>query len=244
MMRAPDEAGGNRWLLAAAGLGVAVIVALALLQIVQPSDDESARARSAPGPGSDRAKNDNASPASAGVQPTTPNMRTLPVAEAPTVVDAKAPPIEAPPIEAPPTEPPPDPVPRDTTKPVSVPPAPPVTSKRDGETIALEQAAREGRLVVVGKLFAAKTDSETTTWHEAAARCRAKQVAGVGGFRLPTRGELRRVRGAKVLESTSYWSRDKGEAGDEAFTIDGGSGNEVVYLLEEPNGAAICVRNR
>jgi len=125
-----------------------------------------------------------------------------------------------------------------------VPPAPPVTSKRDAETLALEQAAREGKLVVVGKLWVVKTGSETTTWHEASSRCRTKQVAGVGGFRLPTRSDLRRLRGAKLLESTSYWSRDKGEAGDEAFTIDGGSGNEVVYLLEEPNGAAICVRTR
>lgn len=246
VVRSADEPGGNRWLLAAAGLGVAVIVALALLQIVQPQAEPSARERSAPFSASDRAKNDGASPASAGVQPTVPNARALPVAETPTVVEAKAPPPASDPppmdpIDTPPTE---AAVAADATKAASVPPAPPVTSKRDAETTLFDHAAREGKLDVVGRLWVAKISSETTTWHEAASRCRTKQVAGVGGFRLPTRSDLRRLRNAKVLEATSYWSRDKGEAGDEAFTLDGGSGNELVYLLEEPNGAAICVRTR
>jgi hypothetical protein len=244
IVRGPEESGGNRWLLAAAGLGVAVILALALLQIVQPKDDAVASDRTPAGAGTERAKNDDAAPASAGVQPTAPNLRTLPVADAPVAGDAKAEPstpvADTPPstpeIAAPPSDPPP------SSKPSSVPPAPPVTSKRDADALALEQAARDGKLTAIGKLYVVKIGTDTTTWNEAASNCRSKSVAGVGGFRLPSRGELRRLRSAKVLDGASYWSRDKGEAGDEAFTVDGGSGNEVVYLIEEPNGAAICVR--
>jgi len=123
-------------------------------------------------------------------------------------------------------------------------PPPPVTTKREADAATLDAAVRDGKLKQVGKLFVVTTGSDTMTWAEASSRCRGKTVAGVGGFRLPWRSELRRLRSAKVLASTSYWSKDKGEAGDEAFTIDGGSGNEVAYLLEEPNGAAICVKPR
>ncbi|HET6583937.1 MAG TPA: hypothetical protein VFG69_10820 [Nannocystaceae bacterium] len=252
VVRVTDEPGGNRWLLAAAGLGVAVIVALALLQIVQPKDDQVARERSPLPAGAEPTH--AAAPASAGVQPT--HERTLPVGEPPRTTTASDPtaspttasdPTDGGPSPTPdakvavetPVEPPPK-----TKSSPSLPPAPPLTSKRDAETAALEQAARDGKLDVVGKLFVVRAGSETTTWPEAAAHCRGKVVAGHGGFRLPSRAELRRLRGAKILGGASYWSRDKGEAGDEAFTVDGSSGNEVVYLLEEPNGATICVRTK
>ncbi len=244
LVRAAEESGGNRWLLAAAGLGVAVILALALLQIVQPREETVASERTPAG--TERAKVDGTSPANAGVQPSPPSAPPLPVAETSAIADTKAATPAPGPTDAPPSPKteaavPPEP---DTGKPSSVPPAPPVTSKRDADAIALEQAAREGKLTALGKLWVVKVGTDTTTWNEAAGNCRSKLVAGVGGFRLPSRSELRRLRSAKVLGGASYWSRDKGEAGDEAFTVDGSSGNEVVYLLEEPNGAAICVRNR
>lgn len=239
LVRAPEESGGNRWLLAAAGLGVAVILALALLQVVQPREDAVASDRTP-----ERAKETDPSPANAGVQPAPPSTDPLPVADTPAVADTKAKAPAPSPTEVTPVEAAVPPDPPDAGKPSSVPPAPPVTSKRDADAIALEQAARDGKVTALGKLWVVKVGTDTTTWNEAAGNCRSKLVAGVGGFRLPSRSELRRLRSAKVLGGASYWSRDKGEAGDEAFTVDGSSGNEVVYLLEEPNGAAICVRNR
>lgn len=228
----PPEPRGNRWLLVFAGLGVAGMVALALMQVISsgnevPPVDEATRSRPAA-----LREPATAPPVREPVQVADPT--ALPAPTEPAVPKAPERPVP-PPVEDPPVA--------DTpTNSEKVPPAPPkAMSKRDAETAALLLAAAEGKVSRVGRLFVVRGGEESLTWDEAVAFCRSRKVAGVAGFRLPGRNELRRLKAAGLLGAATFWSRNKGESGDDAFAIDGASGAENLYLLIEPSGRVACI---
>jgi hypothetical protein len=119
-------------------------------------------------------------------------------------------------------------------------PPPPTKSAGDGQ---LEAAIAEGRIRELGALLLVNTGPSTVTWDEAASRCSRRKVAGLGNWKLPTKGQLVELRRAKLLAPGSYWSRSTvGE--DEAFVVDAGSGEASQWLKMEPNGRVVCVRQR
>ena len=123
-----------------------------------------------------------------------------------------------------------------------VPPPPKgAVSKRDIEEAALSLAVQEGKLAHAGKLFVLRTTGEELTWSEANGRCAGRRINGVGGFHLPSGNEIKRLRGARLVGTGTWWTRKKAAA-DEAIAIDAASGATHVYLTIEPAGRAICVR--
>ncbi len=230
---------GNRWLLAFAVLGVAGLVALALMQVnsevsdVAPMvDPRGAQPIAAAGHSED--------PPRKGVRPAK-IADTKPDAVPKSDRKAQVPPDDS--ADDSPEGPEVDPDEKATpTNSEKTPPAPPKTmSKRDAETAALLLAAAEGKVWRVGRMFVARGGKDSVAWDDAARVCRSHKVAGVTGFRLPSRNELRRIKAAGLLGAGTYWSRNKGSADDDAFAIDGATGAENLYLLVEPNGRATCV---
>jgi len=106
---------------------------------------------------------------------------------------------------------------------------------------ALAAAIAEGRVKELGALLVLNTGPSTVTWDDAAARCSRRKVAGLGNWRLPTKGQLGELRRAKLLAPGSYWSRAT-VGDDEAFVVDAGSGQASQWLKMEPNGRVVCVR--
>jgi hypothetical protein len=121
-----------------------------------------------------------------------------------------------------------------------VPPPPSRATEGDG---SLAAAIAEGRVREAGPLLLVDTGPSTVTWDEAVSRCRRRKLGGVGGWRLPGKGQLVELRRAKLLGPGSYWSRSTvGE--DEAFVVDAASGEASQWLKIEPNGRVACVRTR
>lgn len=122
-------------------------------------------------------------------------------------------------------------------------PPPPTTGGADAGEGSLEAAIAAGRVQDVDGLLAVLTGPSTVTWDEAASRCSRRKVAGVGGWRLGTKGQLATLRRAKVLTYGSFWSRSTVGA-DEVMVLDASSGRTNQWLKIEPNARVVCVRRR
>jgi len=119
---------------------------------------------------------------------------------------------------------------------VPIPPSPP------GRNLdpRIEKALAQGRLQATDEMLYLEPRREPSSWEDAQAFCRQRKVNGVGGFDLPTRAQLARLK--PRVGSELYWSRTKGEHDDEAYALDGATGRYNVYLLVEPAAKAVCVR--
>lgn len=124
-----------------------------------------------------------------------------------------------------------------------VPPPPNTAPSASQLDAAIAVAIADGRLQELGELLVSSSGSETMTWDEAVGRCRRRKVEGMKGWRLPSKGQLVKLRKAKLLSGGTYWSRSV-VGGDEAYAYDGGSGRMNVWLKMEPNARALCVRKR
>jgi hypothetical protein len=148
------------------------------------------------------------------------------------VGDPDAKPVAEPPVAEPPVAEPPT---HGTT-----PPPPP---KATGVAAKLGSAIAEDKVKVVdGDLFVLTgLPRDTTTWDTADARCRARKIDGVAGWRLPSKGQVRALKRAGVIGNGSWWTRATvGE--DEVVAFDAGSGRMDQWLKIEPNARTVCVR--
>jgi hypothetical protein len=248
------------WLLAT--LGAAALGAVAVFAVQEPESvtGRGAPAAAATAPAKAQTQTQTQSQSQSQSQPTA---KPLPGKGAAPSVEAKPPPSPAPdvndaakPAPAPVHEddvtPPPvkapepaapvaaaTPQPGPPPAPTSVPP-PPV----DSEALKVDDAIRSGKVRAIDSLLIAKAGTDTVDWAQAKASCRRKRVAGLPGWRLPTRRQLARLRRSRIVESGTYWSREKGPHDDDAYAVNAKSGAENLYLQEEPAARVQCVRKR
>ena len=57
------------------------------------------------------------------------------------------------------------------------------------------------------ELLISRAGNGTMTWDDAAAKCKRRKVEGMRGWKLPSKGQLIKLRKAKLLQGGSYWSR-------------------------------------
>ena len=117
------------------------------------------------------------------------------------------------------------------------PPAPPSTDLPP----AVAQAVADGKIKRSGKTLVVAAPRETMTWDEADRRCRQRKVAGLGGWRLPTRGQLSQLRRAGLATTGSFWTRQVVGV-DEVYAFDAKSARSSLWLKIEPNARSLCVR--
>ncbi len=130
-----------------------------------------------------------------------------------------------------------------TTAPKTVPPPPTAIPSQVQLDAAIEAAIADGRLEALDQMLISRAGAGTMTWDDAAARCRRRKVDGLRGWKLPSKGQLIKMRKAKLLLGGSYWSRSV-VGGDEVYALDVSSGRMNVWLKMEPNARALCVRKR
>lgn len=119
---------------------------------------------------------------------------------------------------------------------------PPPPSDRDA--LVIDQAIAQGKLRALDSLLLLYGGKETMSWDSANRRCRGRKISGLGGWRLPSRRELVRLRRARLLAPGTYWTRVRNETKDEAYALDTRSGRSHRYLTVEPIGRPVCVRTR
>ena len=173
-------------------------------------------------------------------QPTADPTSSATPQEAPAEVEPQPKAEPVPPPDQPPEA---EDAPSPTSRPVAsaVPPPP---SDSDSEALRVDQAIRGGKVRALDSLLVARPGYDEVDWKQAKAECRRKRVAGLPGWRLPSRKELARLRRARMLESGTFWSRDRGGHDDDAFAFDAGKGTSNVYLTVEPAAQVQCVRKR
>ncbi len=127
--------------------------------------------------------------------------------------------------------------------PPAVPPPPTAEPTAGLVDATIDAAIAGGRVKQVDQLLVLSVGGGTTTWDDAANRCRRRKFEGLRGWRLPSKSQLNKIRKAKALGGGSYWSRTV-VGGDEVYALDAGSGRMNMWLKIEPNAKAVCVRKR
>jgi len=216
-----------------------------------PAPERSAPAKASPRPVPAKPPKKTAAPPQA-PKPEVESPKPAPsVAPTPAVDTSAPPPAAAPkpevakpeaptpePLAAPaPAEPPTPPEPAAVASAVPPPPS-------DSEALRVDQAIRDGKVRALDSLLVARAGTKSVEWSQAKSACRRKRVAGLPGWRLPSRKELSRLRRARMLESGTFWSRDRGEHDDDAYAVDSGNGASNLYLKVEPAAQVQCVRKR
>jgi len=108
----------------------------------------------------------------------------------------------------------------------------------------LRLALGEGRVHATSRIFMTVNGSERT-WDGASAHCRSKLIDGIGNWTLASRTELRALHRAGEPAGGAYWSRNTDpDDPDSAFAYDVVRGASVLWLKQEPNGAAVCTQPR
>lgn len=224
-----DRAESRRgWLLAT--LGAVALGGVALFAVREPEQPAIRDAPANASTGPVNAKTKSAPDVGGGASPTEPKPEPAPgerdtaepeALEEPAVAKSQTPPAEPP------------------LAPTRVPP-PPV----DSEALKVDDAIRSGKVRAIDSLLIATAGADTVDWTQAKSACRRKRVAGLPGWRLPSRHQLARLRRSRIIDSGTYWSREKGPHDDDAYAFDAKSGAENLYLQEEPAARVQCVRKR
>lgn len=129
-------------------------------------------------------------------------------------------------------------------EPMPPPTTPPAPGEKDSLDVRLASDIDAGRVEIIGHMYLlAKTPQRTTTWDDADKICRGRSISGVGGWRLPSKSQARKLRKAGKLQRASYWTSTR-VGHDEMVAYDGGTGKTTVWLKIEPNAQAVCVRRR
>jgi hypothetical protein len=94
-------------------------------------------------------------------------------------------------------------------------------------------------------LLVAGLPGEPSAWADASTYCRRKKIAGVGGWRLPSLSELKKLRGARMLRDGRYWSGTTGEPGsEEVWVVDRDARAVELVAKTEADAQPLCVRAR
>ena len=167
-----------------------------------------------------------------------------PAAAAPVESSAVAQP--APATEATPAEPAPQaqpPKPKRQPKPPK-PLSPSAAKKASRAAAGLRSAIAAGRVKASRDNFAATSvDGDEVGWDEAKAACSGLDVDGVGGWRLPSRGEAREIHRGGATGKAAYWTRQRGPHDDTIYVYDPRTRRSSPWLDQEI-ASVVCVQPR
>ena len=129
-------------------------------------------------------------------------------------------------------------------QPLEEPPPPPDPSHPGpGEDTLMAAAIAEGKIRALDLLiFVPPRKGRVVPWLEAADHCRAKVVAGVRRFRLPSVQEIRKIRNARMLGEGDYWTGTLVASDRESVYVLDTSLRGVVQWAKEEEATPICVR--
>lgn len=164
-----------------------------------------------------------------------------PQPEEPAAEPDEAPTVEAAPADAPPPEPEPLAKPKREPKPPK-PLSPAAARKAARAASGLRSALKDGRVKASNENFAMVTaDGEETGWDDAKAACGGLDVDGVGGWRLPSRGEAREIQRGKAAPRDAYWTRQRGPHDDTIYVHDPRTRRSSPWLDQEI-ASVVCVQ--
>jgi hypothetical protein len=108
----------------------------------------------------------------------------------------------------------------------------------------MERAVADGRVATTDALYVVRGPDRAVDWYGAANHCRARSIAGVSDFRLPSLEELRMLRKADLAPDEAVWSgtRVAGERGSNWVLETRGT----MSAQDKHDGRAqvMCVRGR
>ncbi|MEM6295016.1 MAG: hypothetical protein AAGA54_27335 [Myxococcota bacterium] len=145
-------------------------------------------------------------------------------------------------------EPPPAPEadPEPAPKPEPKPPKPlSATAQKRAERAAvrLRGAMKGDRVKASRESFAVLDHDGETSWADAKAYCAGLNVDGVGGWKLPTRGEARELQRGRAIQRGAYWTRQRAKFDDSIYVHDTRTRRSSAWLEEEIAGV-VCVQPR
>jgi hypothetical protein len=135
-----------------------------------------------------------------------------------------------------------EPAPRVRTQPVIEPMTPAQLRKAQRVARQLDAAIADGRVKTSSLSFAVVVEAEGTFFSEAATMCNELVVDGVGGWRLPSVGELRDLGRARTLPGAAYWSRTRASDPEMVRVYNTRTRRSGAWLQSEPTGSAVCVQ--
>jgi hypothetical protein len=109
---------------------------------------------------------------------------------------------------------------------------------------ALASAIASGKIRATDRLYILRNVGEPTTFAGALRRCKALEIEGVRGWRLPHRRELR-LMGAIGMLRGNYWSRAT-DGYDPAYALvyESNARRFATWAKSEPGGRVVCVRRK
>lgn len=169
--------------------------------------------------------------------------------------DQPAPAADAPPAEAsasdasPPEtataepEPKPEPIAKPKREPKPPKPLSPGAARRAARAATgLRSALKDGRVKASRENFAVvSADGDEVGWSDAKAACAGVNVDGVGGWRLPSRGEAREIQRGKAAPRDAYWTRQRGPHDDTIYVHDPRTRRSSPWLDQEI-ASVVCVQ--
>lgn len=106
----------------------------------------------------------------------------------------------------------------------------------------LRSALADGRVKASRESFATLSGGgEEAGWNDAKAACSSLQIDGVGGWRLPSRGEAREIQRGKAAPSEAFWTRQRGPHGDTIYVHDPRTRRSAPWLDQEI-ARVVCVQ--
>ena len=180
-----------------------------------------------------------------------------PATEAPAV----AAPTEEQPPAAPPEEPPasesqasdatpsdapvvaPEPIAKPKREPKPPKPLSPAAARKAARAASgLRSALKDGRVKASRENFAVVSDGGSeTAWDDAKAACSGLDIDGIGGWRLPSRGEAREIERGKAAPRAAYWTRQRGPHDDTIYVHDPRTRRSSPWLDQEI-ASVVCVQ--
>lgn len=110
---------------------------------------------------------------------------------------------------------------------------------------ALRGAIDDGSIATAKYSFVATINGEDDVWTAAVDACGSLQAGGIGGWRLPSRLELRDLRRSSTLRADAYWTRHRVAGSDDgsgvAFSTR--TGRTGAWMATE-TAAIVCVQPR
>ena len=183
--------------------------------------------------------------------PAEPANAVPPTGEAPAADEAAKPATDATPDGTAPTaspEPQPEPEAQPEPRPKRE-PAPPkplsAAAQKRAERAAprLRAAISSNRVKKSRENFVVAEQTDETSWTDAKAHCAGLSVDGVGGWKLPTRGEAREIQRGGAIKSGAYWTRQRAKFEDSIYVHDTRTRRSSAWL-EEEIANVVCVQPR
>ncbi len=100
-----------------------------------------------------------------------------------------------------------------------------------------------GRIHALDTLLMRRLRRDPELHSDAARRCARHEIGGLDGWRLPTTGELRQLRRARMLPAGVYWSRARRQNGSH-LAMSRHVAGAIEAERDEPAASTLCVRER